>query len=44
MRSAERLACPGTPRVGFVGTYVFPAYRSPTGTPASLMRDGGARG
>src|ERR1044072_1458963 len=29
-----------TSRAGSVGTYVLPAYRSPAGSPASLMRDG----
>ena len=39
MRSAERLACPGHgARVRSVGTYVLPAYRSPTDSRMSLMR------
>src|SRR3954468_17368254 len=38
MGSAERLACPRRRREGSVGTYVVPAYRSPFGSPASLMR------
>src|SRR3954464_8322335 len=38
MGSAERLACPGRRREGSVGTYVVPAYRSPFGSTASLMR------
>jgi hypothetical protein len=36
IRRATRLS--QTSRIGSVGTYVLPAYRSPTGTPASLMR------
>jgi hypothetical protein len=40
MRSAERLACPETSRVGSVGTYVLSAYRSPVGLRTRLMPDG----